>query len=104
MIIKSGFSVYPMEVEKYLLAHPKIRETAIIGLPDARTGEDIHAAVVLKEGASADAAEIIAYSQERMANYKCPKSVHFMEALPKGPNGRVLRNAVKESIAGKINK
>lgn len=99
VIIKSGFSVYPMEVEKYLLAHPKIAETVIVGLPDDHIGEDIHAAVVLRDNESIDGDEIMAYSRERMANYKCPKSVHFFNSFPKGPNGRVLRKEVRERVA-----
>lgn len=99
VIIKSGFSVYPMEVEKYLLAHPQIAETVIVGLPDSQMGEDIHAAVVLRDSETGDVNEILAYSRERMANYKCPKTVHFFDSFPKGPNGRVLRKEVRERVA-----
>ena len=102
VIMKGGFSVYPMEVEKYLLAHPKVAETIIVGLPDSHMGEEIHAAVVLKPGETATPDEIITYSHERMANYKCPKTVHFFPNLPKGPNGRTLRKTVREMVAQAI--
>ncbi|MCK5145231.1 AMP-binding protein [bacterium] len=102
VIMKSGFSVYPMEVEKYLLAHPKISETIIVGLPDEHMGEDIHAAIILKEGETAEPEEILAYSRQRLANYKCPKTVHFFNDLPKGPNGRVLRENVREMVAAQV--
>lgn len=102
VIIKSGFNVYPREVEKYLLAHPKIREAVIVGLPDPVIGEEIHACIVLKENETATAAEIIAYSRERLAAYKCPKTVTFFDDLPKGPNGRILRTQIKEMLSTKI--
>ncbi len=101
VIIKSGFNVYPREVEKYLLAHPKIAEAVIAGLPDPNTGEEIHAAIVLKEKQTATSEEIISYSKERMAAYKCPKTVCFLNDIPKGPAGRILRNKIKEIIAQK---
>jgi long-chain acyl-CoA synthetase len=98
VIVKSGFSVYPVEVETYLQAHPKIREAVVVGLPDPVQGEEIHACAVVKPGETAEEAEIIDYVRERIALYKCPKSVVFVESLPKGPTGRVLRDRVKAMI------
>lgn len=98
VIVKSGFNVYPREVEKFLCGHPKIEEAVVVGVPDPVQGEEIHACIVLKEGEEAAQEEIVEYSKERMAAYKCPKVVHFFSSLPKGPTGRVMRNKVKESI------
>lgn len=103
VIVKSGFSVYPVEVEKYLTAHPKILEAVIVGLPDPVQGEEIHACVVVRDGEQAVESEIIEYVRERIALYKCPKSVSFVSSLPKGPTGRVLREKVKQILLEKIN-
>ncbi len=102
VIIKSGFNVYPKEVEKYLMEHPKIADAVIVGLPDPAVGEDIHAGIVLKDGEQAEVEEIITYSRERMAPYKCPRTVTFLKEIPQGPNGRVQRNSVKEMLLEKI--
>lgn len=102
VIMKSGFSVYPSEIEKCMMGHPKIREAVVVGLPDSMTGEEIHACVILKEGETAAPAEIIDYCRERLAAYKCPKTVYFVFSLPKGPAGRVLRDQVKTMMKDKI--
>jgi long-chain acyl-CoA synthetase len=99
VIVKSGFSVYPVEVERTLAAHPKIREAVVIGLPDSIQGEEIHACVVVREGEPPSEAEIIEYARERIAVYKCPRSILFVASLPKGPTGRVLREKVKQMFA-----
>jgi long-chain acyl-CoA synthetase len=101
VIMKSGFSVYPREVEKFLSAYPKIQEAVVVGLPDSTVGEEIHASVVLKPGEEATQEEIITYCREMMAAYKAPKTVHFGLSLPKGPSGRVLREEVKQILMDK---
>ncbi len=101
VIVKSGFNIYPREVERFLCGHPKVKEAVIVGIPDPVLGEEIHASIVLKEGESATQEEIIEYSKERMAAYKCPKVVHFVSSLPKGPMGRILRDKVKGSLLKK---
>ena len=98
VIIKSGFSVYPREVERFLFGYPKIKEAVVVGVSDDIYGEEIHAAIVLKEGETATQDEIIDYSKERMAAYKCPRLIHFYDALPKGATGRILRDKVKHMI------
>jgi len=98
VIVKSGFNVYPREVEKFLVGHPKIREAVVVGLPDPIQGEEIHASIVLKDGEESTQEEIIEYVKERMATYKCPSVVHFVSTLPKGPTGRVLRGKIRQSI------
>jgi long-chain acyl-CoA synthetase len=101
VIVKSGFSVYPVEVERVISAHPKILEAVVVGLPDPAQGEEIHACAVLRAGEQAEEAEIIRYVRERIAVYKCPKSIHFCASLPKGPTGKVLREKVKQQLMEK---
>ena len=103
VIMKSGFSVYPREIEKVLIGHPKVKEAVVVGLPDNLTGEEIHACVVLKEDQQAVLSEIIDYTKERMAAYKCPKTVFFLLSIPKGPGGRIMRDEVKHILQEKLN-
>jgi len=95
LIIRGGFNVYPREVEEVLYAHPAVAEAAVVGTPDARSGEEIKAAVILAAGAEATAEEIIAHCRERLAAYKCPRVVQFLDALPKGPSGKILRRQLR---------
>jgi len=99
IIVKSGFSIYPKEVEKFISAHPAVQDAVVVGLPDPFMGEEIYACIVLKEGMSATQDEIIAYTKERMAAYKCPKSVMFTASFPKGPTGKLLRGDARKIMA-----
>ncbi|HEC30879.1 MAG TPA: long-chain fatty acid--CoA ligase, partial [Deltaproteobacteria bacterium] len=99
LIIKGGFNVYPREVEELLLYHPKVKEVAVIGVPDSIQGEEVKAYVVLKDGKRASKDEIINYCQEHMALYKCPKYVVFLRQLPNSPAGRVLKRRLKAFTA-----
>jgi acyl-CoA synthetase (AMP-forming)/AMP-acid ligase II len=96
MIISGGSNVYPREVEEVLLQHPAISEVGVIGVPDELWGEAVKAVVVLKQGATATAEEIIAFAGERMAGYKKPKSVDFVAELPKNPVGKVLKRELRD--------
>ncbi len=91
MIVSGGENVYPAEVENALFSHPAIADAAVIGVPDERWGEAVKAIVVLKDGAPADPAAIIAHCRGKIAGYKIPKSVEFIAALPRNPSGKVLR-------------
>lgn len=91
MIIASGFNVYPTEIEDILYKHPDVSEAAVIGVPDAYRGETIKAVVVLKENSRISSDEIIQYCHERLATYKVPKTIEFVEALPKTAVGKVLK-------------
>ena len=97
MIIRGGFNVYPREVEEVLYAHPAVAEAAVIGIPDEQYGEEVKAVVALAPGQSATAEEIIEYSKEHVAAYKYPRSVEFMETLPKGPTGKILKRDLRPS-------
>jgi long-chain acyl-CoA synthetase len=94
LIIRGGYNVYPREVEEVLYEHPKIREAAVIGVPHEQWGEEIGAAVVLHDGEELDPEEISAYVKERIAAYKYPRLVWFVEELPKGPTGKILKREI----------
>ncbi len=94
MIISGGENVYPVEVETCLLEHPGIDEVAVIGVPDEKWGEAVKAIIVPK-GEPPLAEEIIAFAKERIAGYKAPKSVDFVDALPRNASGKVLRKDLR---------
>lgn len=94
MIISGEENIYPAEVENVLAAHPEVAEVAVIGLPDSRWGEAVHAVVVRRGEVSAD--ELIAWSKERLASFKCPKSVEFAVALPRTTTGKVLKRDLRQ--------
>ena len=98
LIIRGGFNIYPREVEEVLYAHPHVAEAAVIGVPDAVMGEDVLAFVALKPGAVGNADEIVAFCQTRLAKFKCPKQVRFIDALPKSPVGKILRKELRARL------
>jgi long-chain acyl-CoA synthetase len=95
LIIVSGFNVYPAEVEEVLLEHPAVQACAVIGVAHPYSGEAVKAYVVLEPGASAEEDELIAWSADRLARYKCPEKVMFVDELPQGLAGKVLRRALR---------
>ncbi len=96
MIVSGGENVYPAEVENALAAHPAIAEIGVIGVPSERWGETVKAIVVKRPGHEVTAPEIIAFAKERLASYKCPTSVDFIEALPRNPSGKILKRELRE--------
>jgi acyl-CoA synthetase (AMP-forming)/AMP-acid ligase II len=96
MIISGGENIYPAEVESALCDHPDVAEAAVIGVPDDRWGEAVKAVVVMKPGKTASAADIINFLRERIAGFKTPKSVDFIEALPRNPSGKILRRHLRD--------
>lgn len=96
MIITGGYNVYPREVEDVLLEHPSVRECAVVGLPDEKWVEAVTAFVVA-DAPAPGAASLIAFVRERLAAYKVPKAVRFVDSIPKSPVGKVLRRALRES-------
>jgi long-chain acyl-CoA synthetase len=95
MIIRGGYNVYPREVEEILYEHPKVREAAVLGVPHDQWGEEIGAAVVLHEGEEVAPEELSEYVKERIAAYKYPRLVWFMDDLPKGPTGKILKRDIQ---------
>jgi long-chain acyl-CoA synthetase len=95
LIIRGGFNIYPRDVEEALYAFPGVAEAAVIGLPDPLMGEEVVAFVVLKPGQAATADEVAGFCQTRLAKYKCPKEIRFVDALPKSPVGKILRKELR---------
>jgi long-chain acyl-CoA synthetase len=95
LIIRGGFNIYPREVEEVLYAHPAVAEAAVVGVRDPLMGEDVLAFVALKRGEHVDESVILSFCQERLAKYKCPKQVRFVEMLPKSPIGKILRKELR---------
>ncbi len=96
MIVTGGENVYPIEVENVLAEHPKVADVAVIGVPDERWGETVKAVVVPAPGAALDAAELIEFARQRIAHFKCPTSVDFVDALPRNPSGKILKRELRE--------
>jgi long-chain acyl-CoA synthetase len=95
MINAGGYKVWPREVEDVFYGHPAIREVAVVGIPDDYRGETIKAIVSLKDGATVTAQDLIAYGKERMSAYKCPRTIEFMNDLPKTNTGKILRRNLR---------
>jgi len=98
MIITGGYNVYPREVEDALLAHPSVFECAVVGAPHEKWVESVTAFVVLRSGKPVTEAELIEFTRERLATYKVPKSVRFIEQIPKSAVGKVLRRALRDPL------
>jgi acyl-CoA synthetase (AMP-forming)/AMP-acid ligase II len=95
MIISGGFNVYPSEVEQVIWSHPAVRDCAVIGVPDETWGEAVKAVVELKTGQSASADELIALCKEALGSVKTPKSVDFVDTLPRSAAGKVLKKDLR---------
>ena len=96
MFIVGGFNAYPAEIEHLLMAHPSIQEVAVIGIPDSRLGEVGMAFVVLTHGASCTEADLVAWCRDRFANFKVPRRVEFVDALPRNASAKVLKFELRE--------
>ena len=96
MVLVSGYNVYPVEVENVLFLHPKVADAAVIGVPDSYQGESVKAVIVPRAGENPTEAEIIQFTRERLAAFKAPKSVAFVDSLPKNRTGKVLKRVLRE--------
>jgi long-chain acyl-CoA synthetase len=95
LIIRGGYNVYPREIEEVLYEHPAVQEAAVIGVSHDELGEEVGAAVVLKEGESVDEDELKSYVKEQVAAYKYPRKIWFTDELPKGPTGKILKREIE---------
>jgi len=95
LIIRGGYNVYPREIEEVLYEHPAVREAAVIGVKDDKLGEEVGAAVALKDGEDVSAQELRDFVKEQVAAYKYPRQVWFVDDLPKGPTGKILKREIE---------
>ena len=95
LIIRGGYNVYPREIEEVLYEHPAVREAAVVGIPHEELGEEVGAAVEIAPGEEVEADALRAYVKERVAAYKYPRKVWFVDELPKGPTGKILKREVE---------
>jgi long-chain acyl-CoA synthetase len=95
LIIRGGYNVYPREIEEVIYGHPAVREAAVIGIPHDELGEEVGAAIVLKEDAEATPEELRDYVKGEVAAYKYPRHVWLVDELPKGPTGKILKREIK---------
>jgi long-chain acyl-CoA synthetase len=95
LIIRGGYNVYPREIEEVLYEHPKVQEAAVVGVPDESLGEEVGAAVVLKKGEELDPEELKTFVRDRIAAYKYPRRIWYVDELPKGPTGKILKREIE---------
>jgi acyl-CoA synthetase (AMP-forming)/AMP-acid ligase II len=99
MIISGGENIYPAEVEAVLARHPAVADVAVLGRPDPAWGEAVHAVIIPAAGQAVPAGEIIAWCRDRLAHFKCPKSVEFTDTLPRTTTGKVLKRELRAQLA-----
>ncbi len=99
MIVSGGENVYPVEVEEVLARHPAVADVSVIGVPDARWGEEVCALVVQRPGSGVDSEELVAFARERLAGYKLPRRIEFVEEFPRTPTGKVLKRELRSRYA-----
>ncbi|MNE93283.1 Long-chain-fatty-acid--CoA ligase FadD13 [compost metagenome] len=96
MIVTGGENVYSVEVENAVLKHPAVHQCAVIGIPDDRWGELVHACVVLKPGMTLELDELVGHCKQHVANYKCPRSLEVLESLPMSGAGKIVKNTLRD--------
>ena len=101
LIIRGGYNVYPREIEEVLYEHPAVQEAAVVGVPHDELGEEVGAAVVLKEGEDVAEDDLKQYVKDEVAAYKYPRQVWFMDELPKGPTGKILKREIEAPAEAK---
>ena len=95
MINASGLKIWPREVEEVLYTHPNVRECAVIGVPHDVFGESVKALIALREPSKTTAEEVVEYCKKRLADYKAPRIVEFLDELPKNPTGKILKRELR---------
>jgi long-chain acyl-CoA synthetase len=99
MIIRGGENIYPREIDEVLYQHPAVAAAATIGIPDPLYGEEVAAFVVIKEERASTEEELISFCRERLADYKCPKTVRLVKDIPKGPTGKLLKRELANQFS-----
>ncbi len=100
MIIRGGENIYPREIDEVLYQHPNVAAAAAVGVPDDLYGEEVAAVIVLKDSAKVSEQDVIDFCKARLADYKCPKTVHFVHDIPKGPTGKLLKRELVRMLKG----
>ena len=106
MIISGGVNIYPQEIEDAMIMHPKVQDVAVLGVPDEEMGEAVKAVVQLMPDLKPDEAvteEIMAFTREHIAHYKCPRSIDYEDELPRLPTGKLYKRLLKDRYWGKKN-
>ena len=103
MIIRGGENIYPREIEEYIYTHPAVEDVQVVGMPDAKYGEEVLACVKLRAGASADADDIISFCRGRIAHYKVPRYVRFVDSFPLTVSGKVQKFLLREAMISEMN-
>ena len=104
MILVGGFNVYPREVEDILFTHPKVALAAVVGVPDAKSGEAVKAFIQLKPGETCTEAEVLEFCKANMAGYKRPKTIEFRDSIPVSNVGKVLRRVLRDEERGNVDR
>jgi long-chain acyl-CoA synthetase len=99
MIIRGGENIYPREIDEVLFQHSAVAAAATIGVPDELYGEEVAAFIVLREGATVTEEELLNFCRERLADFKCPKSLRFVADIPKGPTGKLLKRELSRQLS-----
>jgi long-chain acyl-CoA synthetase len=99
MIIRGGENIYPREIDEVLYQHPSIAAAAVVGIPDELYGEEVAAFIVLKDNETMTEEEIVEFCSQRLANYKCPKTIRFVKEIPKGPTGKLLKRELAKQMS-----
>ena len=99
MIVTGGKNVYPAEVESVMTGHPAVAEVAVVGVPSASWGESAYAVVVLRPGAEVTEADLVAWTRDRLAHFKCPVGVSFTTSLARTASGKLQKQAIRASLS-----
>jgi fatty-acyl-CoA synthase len=102
MVIRGGENIYPREIEEFLFSHPKVLDVAVVGIPDEKYGEELCAWIVLKSGEAAGEADIVAFCRDRIARYKIPRHIRFVDAFPMTVTGKVQKFLIREAMVKEL--
>ena len=102
MICRGGENIYPREIEEFLYTHPAVEDVAVVGLPDPKYGENVCAWIKLKEGESADEDDIRAFCQDKLAHFKVPRYIRFVDAFPQTVTGKIQKFKIREMMIDEL--
>ena len=102
LILRGGFNIYPRDLEELISRHPAVAEVAVVGVPSERMGEEVVAVVVRNPDSELTEEELLAFCQERLAKYKTPRQVVFMDAMPRNGVGKILKKSLREQVADQV--